>query len=187
MVAFRDQLTQRFYNLKDCCKYELCFSKAFSGGNALCIHRFYTANRLGPQVSSSLALGSLIMSEATGLVRPPKTLTDPNATSETKSLMSFLVDYYGQQVLSGQQDMSEMNYIYSVTGKWPAVGVLDLMDYSPSRIEHGANPTGTVESYISWANSGAGFSVELALEAPTDLIDGKVRNGGGFLHLCHHV
>lgn len=124
------------------------------------------------QAGSSLAIGSLITNAATGLIRPPKTLTDPNATSESKSLMSFLVDYYGQQVLSGQQDMSEMNYIYSVTGKMPAVGVLDLMDYSPSRIEHGANPTGTVESYINWANSGGGIlSSSWHWNAPTDLID----------------
>jgi mannan endo-1,4-beta-mannosidase len=124
------------------------------------------------QAGSNLAISSLITNAATGLIRPPKTLTDPNATSEAKSLMSFLVDCYGQQVLSGQQDMSEMNYIYSVTGKWPAVGVLDLMDYSPSRIEHGANPTGTVESYINWANSGGGIlGSSWHWNAPTDLID----------------
>ena len=119
------------------------------------------------QVSSNLAISSLMLSGPIGLIRPPKTLTDPNATSETKSLMSFLVDYYGQQVLSGQQDMSEINYIYSVTGKKPAVGVLDLIEYSPSRIEHGSNPTGTVESYINWANyRRRDCQFELALERP---------------------
>jgi len=124
------------------------------------------------QVSSSLAISNLMMSGPIGLVRPPKTLTDPNATSETKSLMSFLVDYYGMQVLSGQQDLGEINYIYSVTGKQPAVGTFDLMEYSPSRIEHGANPTGLSESYINWANTGGGM-VGLCWHwnAPTDLID----------------
>ncbi len=107
-----------------------------------------------------------------GLIRPPKTLTDPQATSETKSLMSFLVDYYGMQVLSGQQDMSEIDYIYSVTGKQPAIGVFDLMDYSPSRIEHGADPTGLVESWIDWADTGGGMvSLSWHWNAPTDLID----------------
>jgi mannan endo-1,4-beta-mannosidase len=72
-----------------------------------------------------------MLSGTVGLIRPPKTLTDPNATSESKSLMSFLVDYYGQQVLSGQQDMAEVNYIYSVTGKQPAIGVFDLIDTRP--------------------------------------------------------
>ena len=99
------------------------------------------------QVSSSLAISSLIMSGTTGLIRPPKTLTDPNATSESKSLMSFLVDHYGQQVLSGQQDLGEINYIYSVTGKQPAVGTFDLMDYSPSRITYSSYPTGLSERF----------------------------------------
>jgi mannan endo-1,4-beta-mannosidase len=86
--------------------------------------------------------------------------------------MSFLVDYYGQQVLSGQQDMGEIDYIYSVTGKKPAVGAFDLMDYSPSRIEHGINPTGLSESFINWANSGGGIvSLCWHWNAPTDLID----------------
>ncbi|HEY5504079.1 MAG TPA: glycosyl hydrolase, partial [Sedimentisphaerales bacterium] len=100
-------------------------AKRFPAALLLAFFFFTTLPVSASQVSSSLAISSLIMSGATGLIRPPKTLTDPNATSEAKSLMSFLVDHYGQQVLSGQQDMSEMNYIYSVTGKWPAVGVLD--------------------------------------------------------------
>jgi hypothetical protein len=124
------------------------------------------------QAGNGLTLGCFILSGAAGLVRPPKTLTDPQATSESKSLMSFLVDHYGQKVLSGQQDMSEIDYIYSVTGKQPAVGVFDLIEYSPSRIEHGSNPTGQVESFISWANSGGGIvSLSWHWNAPTDLID----------------
>ena len=107
-----------------------------------------------------------------GVMRPPKTLTDPQATNEARSLLSFLVDNYGQKVLSGQQDLSEIDYIYSVTGKKPAVGVFDLIDYSPSRIEHGANPTGQTESWISWANTGGGIvSLSWHWNAPTDLID----------------
>jgi mannan endo-1,4-beta-mannosidase len=148
------------------------FAKRFRAA-LLLVFFFLTPLPLCAQhVSSSLAIGSLIMSSTTGLIRPPKTLTDPNATSEAKSLMSFLVDHYGQQVLSGQQDMSEMNYVHSVTGKWPAVCVLDLIEYSPSRIAHGSNPTGTVESYISWANSNNGIlSSSWHWNAPTDLID----------------
>jgi len=36
-----------------------------------------------------LPSNSLIISEAVGLVRPPKALTDSQATNEAKSLMSF--------------------------------------------------------------------------------------------------
>ena len=150
-----------------------CFSETFPSGIVFSVLFLYNAAPLRHAGREQFGNQQhLMLSGPIGLVRPPKTLTDPNATSEAKSLMSYLVDYYGQQVLSGQQDMSEMNYIYSVTGKWPAVGVLDLMDYSPSRIEHGTNPTGTVESYINWANSGGGIlSSSWHWNAPTDLIN----------------
>lgn len=106
------------------------------------------------------------------VTRPPKMLTDPLATDQAKSLISFLVDNYSQKVLSGQQDLNEINYILSVTGKQPAVGVFDLIDYSPSRIEHGADPAGQVESWINWANTGGGIvSLSWHWNAPTDLID----------------
>lgn len=121
-----------------------------------------------------LTLLYLTSSMVWGLMRPPKTLTNPQATDEARSLVSFLVNNYGQKVLSGQQELVEIDYIYSVTGKKPAVGVFDLMDYSPSRIEHGANPTGQVESYISWANTGGGIvSLSWHWNAPTDLVDSE--------------
>ena len=148
------------------------FAKRFPAALLLAFFFFATLPASAMQVSSSLAISNLMLSGQIGLVRPPKTLTDPNATSETKSLMSFLVDSYGQQVLSGQQDLGEINYIYSVTGKQPAVGSFDLMEYSPSRIEHGANPTGLSESYINWSNTGGGIvSLCWHWNAPTDLID----------------
>jgi hypothetical protein len=112
---------------------------------------------------------------AIGLTRPPKTLTDPNATSESKSLMSFLVDYYGMQVLSGQHDnweKNQLNYIYSITGKQPALVEFDLIEYSPSRRERGSDPNGQAESFINWANTGGGIvSLCWHWNAPTDLID----------------
>ena len=148
------------------------FAKRFLAALLLAFFFFTTLPVFAQQASSSLAINSLILSGPIGLIRPPKTLTDPQATSETKSLMSFLVDYYGMQVLSGQQDMVEINYIYSVTGKKPAIGVFDLIEYSPSRIEHGSNPTDQVESWISWANTGGGMvSLSWHWNAPTDLID----------------
>ena len=147
-------------------------AKRFQAALLLAFFFFTTLPVSAMQVSSSLTISSLMLSGPIGLVRPPKTLTDPNATSEAKSLMSYLVDYYGQQVLSGQYHMPDMNYVHSVTGKWPAVGALDLMDYSPSRIAYGYYPTGMVESYINWANSGGGIlSSSWHWNAPTDLID----------------
>lgn len=105
-------------------------------------------------------------------VKPPKQLTDARATSSTKALFSYMVDMYGSKVLSGQQE--DVEYIRSQTGKYPAIGAFDLMDYSPSRIERGANPTGNSESYISWAKKGEGrgiISLSWHWNAPTDLLD----------------
>jgi hypothetical protein len=126
------------------------------------------------QPAASLTLCRFLLSGAAGVIRPPKTLTDPLATNQARSLMSFLVDQYGQKVLSGQQDLSEINYVLSVTGKQPAIGVFDLIEYSPSRIEHGSNPTGQVENWINWANTGGGIvAMSWHWNAPADLIDGE--------------
>jgi mannan endo-1,4-beta-mannosidase len=132
------------------------------------------------QAARTLALALIICMPVSGwagnepkeVVRPSKKLTDPQATSEAKSLMSYLADSYGRKTLSGQQELNEINYVHSVTGKYPAIGAFDLMEYSPSRVEHGADPNGSVESYIRWANSGGGMvSLSWHWNAPTDLID----------------
>lgn len=123
-------------------------------------------------VQSGLTARRLMIIGSAGVVRPPKVLSDPQAANEAKSLLSFLVDLYGQKVLSGQQSMDDIVYIQSLIGKQPAIGVFDLMDYSPSRMEHGVNPTGQVESWIDWADSGGGIvSLSWHWNAPTDLVD----------------
>lgn len=90
-------------------------------------------------------------------VKPPKQLSDANATNPTRSLFSYIVDLYGSKVLSGQQD--DVDYILAKTGKEPAIGSFDLIEYSPSRIEFGANPTGLSEKYIAWARKGEGNGI----------------------------
>jgi mannan endo-1,4-beta-mannosidase len=104
--------------------------------------------------------------------KPTLHLTDPDATPSARALFRFLVDGFGNKILAGQQDMSEIQYVVSVTGKSPAIGVFDLIEYSPSRVEHGSNPRGAVESWISWARSGNGIiSLSWHWNAPADLID----------------
>lgn len=106
--------------------------------------------------------------------KPPKTLVDAQATPSTRSLFSYIVDQYGSKVISGQQNESEINYITEKTGKEAAMLSFDLMDYSPSRIQYGANPTGETEGAIAWAkkNEGRGIvSVMWHWNAPTDLIN----------------
>ena len=105
-------------------------------------------------------------------VKPPKQLTDPQATSATRSVFSYLVDVYGSKVLSSQHD--ELGYILDNTGKEPAIAGWDLMDYSPSRVENGTNPWGKSEEYIAWSKKGAGnglVTLTWHWNAPTDLIN----------------
>lgn len=68
-----------------------------------------------------------------------KTLVNPNATEEAKSLISYLVDVYGKHIISGQQEIcgshnyeaseAEFTYIMEKTGKMPALRGFDFMNY----------------------------------------------------------
>ncbi|HEX2926926.1 MAG TPA: glycosyl hydrolase [Ruminiclostridium sp.] len=74
----------------------------------------------------------------TGL-KVDKKLVNPNATKETKALMSYLADVYGKHILSGQQELcgshnydgseAEFTYIKDKTGKMPAVRGFDFMNF----------------------------------------------------------
>lgn len=68
-----------------------------------------------------------------------KTLVNRDASCEAQSLMSYLVDIYGDHILSGQQELcgshnysgseAEFTYIKEKTGKEPAVRGFDFMNY----------------------------------------------------------
>ena len=104
--------------------------------------------------------------------KPPKTLVDAQATPSTKGLFSYLVDQYGSKVISGQQD--DVEYVLEQTGKEPAIGSFDLIDYSPTRVQNGAKPVRTSEAIIDWAKKGDGRGIVSLMwhwNAPTDLIN----------------
>ena len=104
--------------------------------------------------------------------KPPKKLVDARATLSTMGLFSFLVDQYGSKVISGQQD--DVEYIFEKTGKEPAIGSFDLIDYSPTRVQYGATPVRTSEAIINWSKKGEGrgiISLMWHWNAPTDLIN----------------
>ncbi|MGV3559360.1 glycosyl hydrolase [Larkinella arboricola] len=104
--------------------------------------------------------------------KPAKTLSDARATASTRALFSYLVDQYGTKVLSGQQD--DVEYILEKTGKEPAIGSFDLMEYSTSRAQRGGIPLRSSEACIAWAKKGEGRGIVSLLwhwNAPTDLID----------------
>jgi mannan endo-1,4-beta-mannosidase len=106
-------------------------------------------------------------------------LSDPLAGSRTQALMNYLAGIYGTKILSGQQGnvgqsgtFPSTAYLSESGNRVPAVRGSDFIDYSPSRIEHGANPNGESERIINWARSTGGIPTMMwHWNAPTDLID----------------
>lgn len=87
-------------------------------------------------------------------------LSDPNANSTTQSLMNYLVDNYGNHIISGQQecygqaDEKEFEYIYNLTGKYPAIRGFDYMNWT-----QGINwDDGTNRRIIDWVNNKKGIA-----------------------------
>ena len=56
----------------------------------------------------------------------PRPVT-PDASDEAKALLNYLYTINGEKVLSGQQGMDEVEYIRSVTGRYPALKGHDLI------------------------------------------------------------
>jgi mannan endo-1,4-beta-mannosidase len=105
-------------------------------------------------------------------LKPSQGLTDTLATQSAKDLYNWLSGLYGQKVLSGQCGLEDLQYVKTVTGHTPVVAGFDLIEYSPSRIEYGSNPTGQVESWINWEHEkGCIINLMWHWNAPTDLIN----------------
>ncbi|WP_110930745.1 glycosyl hydrolase [Paenibacillus bouchesdurhonensis] len=93
------------------------------------------------------------------------TLNNPEATPEARALMSYLLSQYGQKIISGQQTLEDVEWIKQQTGKYPAIFSTDLMDYSPSRVDHGASST-EIEKMIEWYKRGGIVSLCWHWNAP---------------------
>lgn len=82
-------------------------------------------------------------------------LSNPNADDCAKRLMSYLVDNYGTNVISGQYcDMGlyghENASIWKVTGKFPAMVGLDMMGYSAAFVENGSEGRSIEYAMDAW-------------------------------------
>jgi mannan endo-1,4-beta-mannosidase len=107
------------------------------------------------------------------------TLVDPQATPQTQFLMNYLASVYGQKTLAAQQGnvgasgaFPSSNYLARSGGLVPAIRGSDFIEYSPSRVAHGANPNGESERIINWARQTGGVvTMTWHWNAPTDLID----------------
>ncbi|KAK1963205.1 family 26 glycosyl hydrolase [Colletotrichum sublineola] len=97
-------------------------------------------------------------------------LVNPNANADAKALYRYLRSIYGKNILSGQQELSYSNWVNEQVGKLPALVAVDLMDYSPSRVEHGTVGTAVEEAIAHHARGGI-VSVLWHWNAPAGLYD----------------
>jgi mannan endo-1,4-beta-mannosidase len=106
-------------------------------------------------------------------------LSDELADNNTRVLMNYLTSIYGQKTLAGHQHDESKNlnfpsqtYLNLSGGLRPAVRSSDFMEYSPSRIEFGANPRNETEESIEWAKSTGGIvSMTWHWNAPANLVN----------------
>jgi len=106
----------------------------------------------------------------------PYTLVNPNANEAAQSLMRFLTSVYGTYILTGQYsdygvNGAEFAVIREITGRTPAVMGLDMMDYTPSRVQRGTRGR-TVEHAIEFHNMGGIVTFCWHWNAPEDYITG---------------
>src|SRR5512146_2325460 len=110
-------------------------------------------------VTATAGGANLFGSPRTGATSPrpravPATLADHNATAEAQDLLNRLVNDYGKRTWSGQQDISEVEYLRRTTGRRPLIVAGDFMDYSPSRVARAGMPADNAERLIALAGVG---------------------------------
>ncbi len=93
-------------------------------------------------------------------------LSHPDPHPAAERAFRLVTDTTRSEVLMAQQDLDDIIYVSLVTDREPAMGSFDLMDYSPSRLEHGSRPWGQVESWIRWAGDDAFVSLSWHWNAP---------------------
>ena len=111
-------------------------------------------------------------------------LVNRNATANTKKLYSFLKDSYGKYVITGQQcdggiNGNEFKAIKNLTGDYPALLGLDMMDYTPSRTAFGTSSS-AVEKAIEFANKGGIVTFCWHWNAPTEYLNSTANSSDGW-------
>jgi len=96
---------------------------------------------------------------------------DPNATPATKALLAAIAANYGTKAYSGQHEADDLAVIQTGSGKLPAIFSGDLINYSPTRTEHGGVPAGYTESLIGKAGEGYILSTMWHWNAPANLLN----------------
>ena len=110
------------------------------------------------------------------------TLINENADERARALFTYLSECYGEYILSGQVcdggiNGLEFSAIYEETGKYPAILGLDMMDYTPSRVELGTK-SNAVERAIEFNEMGGIVTFCWHWNAPTAYMkNGTDENG----------
>ncbi|MGN0581056.1 MAG: glycosyl hydrolase [Ruminococcus sp.] len=100
---------------------------------------------------------------------------DPNATAETRSLMSYLASVYGKHIISGQQEIyssgphgleQEFEYLNDKTGHYPAIRGFDYGNFCCPAF---GSDDGSTERVIDWVKNRNGIATSSwHLNVPTD-------------------
>lgn len=111
-------------------------------------------------------------------------LVNKNSTANTKKLYSFLKDSYGKYVITGQQcdggiNGNEFKAIKNLTGDYPALLGLDLMDYTPSRTAFGASSS-AVDKAIEFHKKGGIVTFCWHWNAPTEYLYSTANSSDGW-------
>lgn len=100
--------------------------------------------------SVAAGLGLLVQTQAAALAEP----VNRNASTSARRLLTYLNKTTSNSTtLSGQQELEDAEWLAQNVGHSPAVLGVDLMDYSPSRVELGAK-SHAVEDAISYSKRG---------------------------------
>lgn len=109
----------------------------------------------------------------------PDQLSTPRPSREARALFRRLRAAYGKATLSGQYEINESDWVRDKTKQTPAVLGGDFMDYSPSRLEFGADPKDATERYIAAAKKGQILTLSWHWNAPKDLINEMQKDANG--------
>ena len=111
-------------------------------------------------------------------------LVNKNSTANTKKLYSFLKDSYGKYVITGQQcdggiNGNEFKAIKNLTGDYPALLGLDMMDYTPSRTALGTSSS-AVDKAIEFHKKGGIVTFCWHWNAPTEYLNSTANSSDGW-------
>ena len=111
-------------------------------------------------------------------------LVNKNADANAKKMYQFLKDSYGKYVITGQQcdggiNGNEFKAIKDLTGDYPALLGLDMMNYTPSRTALGASSS-AVEKAIEFANKGGIVTFCWHWNAPTEYLNSTANSSDGW-------